>query len=57
LPQYYDNKGKKKRWQAADSVICDYMGIRVRHSKALSQSYKSPYVCELEPGWDIDAQD
>ena len=53
----YNNRGKKKRWDVAGLVIRDYLGTRVQLSNFLCQPCKSAYVCELEPGCNVDDQD
>jgi len=40
-----------------DLVICEYRGVKVKHSQAILPSYHSSYLCELDKEWDIDAQE
>ena len=40
-----------------DLAICEYRGVRVRHTQAILPSYRSAYLCILDPEWDIDAQE
>ena len=53
----YDGHGKKKKWNPMDLVICEYRGVKVKHSQAILPSYHSAYLCELDGEWDIDAQE
>ena len=53
----YDARGRTKKWPIPDLVICEYLGRKVRHSQVISSSYKSAYVCALNNGWDIDAEE
>ena len=53
----YDARGRTKKWPIPDLIICEYLGRKVRHSQVISSSYTSAYVCALNNGWDIDAEE